>query len=468
MSLIILYAFATALLAGLTSAADKFYIYASAPGKEIDKWLVDTGSFQRGEFQRQYFFLTLNPKEASFGFHGGGQYGKFLFNSQADPLGIDGLLLTDVNSITAEWPNGIIETSYDFYACNSMDTRVPTDQWIIYGKWKEGASLDGEASSVVPSETFSNSKIPRVSDGTSTDVGSTGRISGPSDVVVSVPTDETAQVNSPVTDVTMQVDTNTAAKPNTDASTTENEANSGVIDTLTEISSAISGPALFVRESPPAYGIYFDKCIPIVLHTLTNLTDLEPSCTDPGCSSDESKCLTICKPCSEGICAAVCSYTTICEKPNSPSPGTPTPIPNSPSPKSPTPIPNTPSPSVEIIPGCPTCVQTVNDYVFTCPSSTTITISTCPNVNICSATVLLLPPGTHSITGRAVVPATSGSITVTRSASGTDATKTTVKTSSRSSNPPATGSLTTFNGAARESVLMGSLLGLLMFCAMLF
>lgn len=464
MSSIILFAFATALLAGLTSAADKFYIYASAPGKEVDKWLVDTGSFQKGEFQRQYFFLTLDPKEASFGFHGGGQYGKYLFNPQADPLGIDGLLLTDENGMTAEWPNGIIETSYDFYACNSMDARVPTDQWIIYGKWKEGASLSGEASSVVPSETLG---ISGVSDDITTDVGSTGLIGGSSDVADSVRTGEPAQSNSVVTDVSVSVDTNTAAESNTDASTTGIEANSGVIDTMTEITSAVSERALFIRESPPAYGIYFDKCIPIVLHVLTNLTDLESSCTDPSCSSEESKCLTICKPCSASICAAVCSYITICEEPkspspdtptpnpNSPSPHTPTPNPNTPSPKSPTPVSNSPSPSVEIIPGCPTCVQTVIDYVFTCPSSTTITISTCPNVNICSATVLLLPPGTHTITGRAVVPATSGSITVTGSASA-------------SSKPSATGSLTTFNGAARGSVLMGSILGLLMLCAMLF
>lgn len=489
------YVFAIALLARLTSA-DHFYIYASAPGAEIDKWLVDIGTIPRGEFTAEYYFLTSDTNLAKYGFNGGGIYGKWLFNPSNDPMGVQDLLLTDGSGMVAEWPNGIIETDYSFYACNSMDVRVPTDQWVIFGKGKEGHSSSD------PPER-SSTEIPSVSNG------------GPTDLPVSDPTNDVKTVEAPtgaggpetpLTDVSKPVDTNTIHEPNTDVVNTDvntdgantdvvntDGANTGVVDTSTETTAPVSPEMLFERESPPAFNIDFDKCIPIVLHTLANLTDLEPSCMETSCipGNGKPKCLTSCLPCWDtAICTHVCSYVTICDgvitspdtptpspdtptpspdtpvpNPNTPSPKSPTPNPNTPSPNSPTPNPNTPSPSIEIIKGCPTCFQTVIDYVFTCPSSTTITISTCPQVNVCSQTVLLLPPGTHSITGRAVVPVTSGSITVTRSASGSSATSS--ARSSSGSSRPLTGSLTTFNGAVKEGTLVGPLLGLLVYILVL-
>lgn len=461
-SLTMFYVLAIALLAGLTSA-DHFYIYASAPGAEIDKWLVDIGTIPRGEFTAEYYFLTSDTSLAQYGFNGGGIYGKWLFNPSNDPMGVQDLLLTDGSGMVAEWPNGIIETDYSFYACNSMDVRVPTDQWVIFGKGK-----DGHSSSDPPER--SSTEIPSVSNGGATDLP----VSDPTNDVETIETPTGAGgPETPVTDTSKPVDPNTVLEPNTDVVNTDvntggantgganaGGANTGVMDTSTETTAPVSPEMLFERESPPAYSIDFDKCIPIVLHTLANLTDLEPSCTETSCNPDNGKpkCLTSCLPCWDtAICAHVCSYVTICDGvitgPDTPTPSPDTPIPN----------PNTPSPTIEIIKGCPTCVQTVIDYVFTCPSSTTITISTCPQVNVCSPTVLLFPPGTHSITGRAVVPVTSGSITVTRSASESSATNSARSSSSR----PLTGSLSTFNGAVKEGTLVGSLLGLLVYILVL-
>lgn len=65
MSLMILYAFATALLSGLTSTIDSYYTCPITPGKQFGKLSVDISSFQTGEFQREYFFLVLDPDEAT-------------------------------------------------------------------------------------------------------------------------------------------------------------------------------------------------------------------------------------------------------------------------------------------------------------------------------------------------------------------------------------------------------------------
>lgn len=463
------------LFAGLVSA-DHFYVYVDAPGSEFDKWLVDEGSVPWGEFLAHYYFLTSKPEEAASGFNGGGQYGNFLFNPHNDPLGVTDYLLTDRGSMNAVWPNGIIETDYNFYVCNSEDTRVPTDQWILYGKLKNDilSVLDPSISPVglvslpIVSDVSTDILTPAITiddGGESTPADGSGATDE-----VPVPGDTTV---TPIVDSNTDVQANTDIEVvntdivNTDVVNTDNVANTDVV-VNSEIPTTTGDPVLRARETKPV-SINFDRCIPVVLHTLANLTDLNPSCTDPTCS-EKPTCLTICKPCPTSlVCPAVCEPITVCDPdPNTPSP--PTPDPNTPS--TPTPDPNTPSPSIEIIPGCPTCVKTVINWVITCPSATTITISTCPQVNVCSPTVLLLPPGTHSFTGRAVVPATSGSITVTKSPTGTAKVSGTAKTSGTSraagsSGASGTGSLTAFNGAVEKRSFIGSVFGLLIFLFML-
>lgn len=111
-----------------------------------------------------------------------------------------------------------------------------------------------------------------------------------------------------------------------------------------------------------------------------------------------------------------------------------------------------------VFPGCPTCVYTFTDFVFTCPSVTTLTISTCTKTSICSAKVVTFSPGTHTISGTAVVPVKTD-ISLTIRAGGNTGTGTS-KASGTSGSSGGSGSTTAGSGGSTKG-LVGTFIGAL-------
>ncbi|SGZ49956.1 CIC11C00000004149 [Sungouiella intermedia] len=114
-------------------------------------------------------------------------------------------------------------------------------------------------------------------------------------------------------------------------------------------------------------------------------------------------------------------------------------------------------------PGCPTCVHTFTDFVITCPSATTITISTCPNVNQCSPKVLSLSPGTHTLSGTAVVAVKSNIVLTIKAAGATGTAGSGSGTSGSGGSGSSTRSSTTGNSGGSTKDLVGTFFGALAF-----
>lgn len=108
--------------------------------------------------------------------------------------------------------------------------------------------------------------------------------------------------------------------------------------------------------------------------------------------------------------------------------------------------------------GCPSCVYTFTDYVFTCPSLTTIVISTCTKTSVCSPKTVTFSPGTHTVSGTCVVPVkTDISLTIKAAAASGSGAKTTGSAGS-SGGSGSSGSTTGASGGSAKS-LMGTLIG---------
>ena len=210
------------------------------------------------------------------------------------------------------------------------------------------------------------------------------------------------------------------------------------------------------------------------------VTVCEAGCTTSGCSAS---CSISC-PCSGSSCPGVCSGTDCpkldpptCTGTSCPKVGTGT--------CTGTRCPNvgpgtctgltckkcTTCDQTVVFKGCPTCVHTFTDFVITCPSATTITISTCPNVNQCSPKILSLSPGTHTLSGTAVVPLKSDIVLTIKAAAatatgGTGGTGGTKSSGSGGSGNTSKGS-TTGNSGGSQKDLVGTFFAAMAFFVLL-
>lgn len=175
------------------------------------------------------------------------------------------------------------------------------------------------------------------------------------------------------------------------------------------------------------------------------------------------KCLKVCQGCSSDGCVPQCSTTcpSPCSGTTCPCTGTTCPCTG----------PNCPCTGTKcgrctgtncgkcttcdktiIYRGCPLCVYTFTDFVFTCPSATTITISTCTQ-NKCAAKTMSFSLGTHTIGGTAVIPIKSSFSLILRATA-----------SGRSTSATGTRSSTSSGNDASQNGLVGTFLGALALC----
>lgn len=440
----------------IASGASAYYLQVEAPGTDVDKLYVaahegiqhkdglDTSLFSA-------FSFTSDQSKAFANFH---QVQEYHFGPANAPIGLDWYLIsTGGAAITVEKDeDDNLESYVKFYACQNPGSPSELGGGYAWYGSVDPSSIPSSSIDEISSPGISPS--PEISTSIDPSVSPSPGISSPIDDISS-PIDPNV---SPSPEISPPIGTDVSPSPEIPpilseiSSPLEPVSPSPIgpeVSPLPEISSPVVEPAVspveliaapvspvtIIDEFPAItsdptienlvvldkrdflkplttsapYPVDFATCVPIVLKAVTTATCENctspvvspPSCTGTACC--RTICTTSCVASGTGCAAPVCS--TLC--PSNPNPVQPPSVtPDKPCPTC-TPIPcsKCQDPNVWEIPGCPTCVRTVTNFVYTCPSLTTITVQTCPTVNKCGTKVITAPPGQLTISGLAIIEA---------------------------------------------------------------
>lgn len=418
------------------SGANAYYLRVEAAGTELhNQWVVaQDGITSADGTLYSVFSFSSNLSKAFLGFN---SVGEFTFGPSNVAIGFDWYAFnTDSGAVQLEIKDGFLESYIDFYACKGEnDPAILEKNWAWYGS--VDPSRINNTTTIGPSDsTESSPEISPTDTGPSdtTDTGpSDNTDTGPSDTTDTGPfvsPTDTGPIVSPIVPPTDTEPVVSLIPPVSIASPEPPTVSPGTIvdgnSALLPASSLQLGAPLVERDNLDPlpthipYPVDFGSCISIRLKAEESTGEKCENCTLPvvppisctGTACCRTICTTSCVKSGTGCAAPTCS--TVCpgstpSGPTGPSTGpniTPTPTPDRPCPTC-TPVQCTKclDPNVWIVPGCSTCVRTVTNFVYTCPSLTTITVRTCPTVNKCGTTVITAPPGELTISGLAVIDA---------------------------------------------------------------
>lgn len=459
-----------------------YYFQVDAPGTGIDKYWVRAHKGVEDPYQNIQYAVFDFVEDQSLAWPDFHTILGLTFGPENQPLGFSWYLITTTGGgVDIEIEEDLdVDSSLPFYACRDtyVNPDVIGDNYAWYASFDVSiftttdylfSSLETGLSSETGAETETETETESETTSDITESPSSELPDPPtSSTDIETPDTETETPDAETPDTTEEI---LSYEPETFSGESEITPAPSLSENLVDRAKrddSESSEVTLPQPYPLAYPVNFSTCIPIKLKAV-NASDgpATPSCSGTACC--RTYCYYSCNTLTTG-CPAPSCYTSCENGPSDPTPGPsdPSPDPNGPDP-TPTPVPPcstcTPVPCSKCsdpnaweVPGCPTCVRTVTNYVYTCPSLTTITVRTCPTVNKCGTKVITAPPGEVTISGLAVIDATEKYTTVLPQTTSTGASggRTTVA-------GPLTTSSTGFSGGSRAlSDLMVAILALVM------
>lgn len=478
-----------------------YYFQVDAPGTDIDKYWVRAHTGIADTKQGTEYAVFDFVDDQSLAWPDFRTILGFTFGPANQPLGFNWFLIT-TNAGAADIQindNLEVDTSLPFYACKDTFANPPEigDKYGWYASvdlskftttdymFSSSSETSSETSSSISEESSSDSISETSLDSTS-ETSSEDTSESASDVEPLTSSDEITptDIDTSTDEETLTTETSSEELPAAPVTsefmqpTTSEEAPEITPEITPAPSFSFDPPDLRKRDesssdtdevtlpmpSPIPYPVNFSTCIAIKLKAVTTSSGDSSLCTGTACC--RTLCYYSCNTSTTGCPAPSCS--TVC--PNSdPNSDSKTPDPNNdsvwPDPNvTPTPVPPcstcTPVPCTKCkepnaweVPGCPTCVRTMTNFVYTCPSLTTITVRTCPTVNKCGTKVITAPPGELTISGLAVIDAKEAYTTVLLQTATTGAG--TPRTTSASGSGTTSSAAAGFSGGSR---LLGDML----------